>query len=58
MKNRITKKVKQELKTILDQYGYWSKETREFLETFDYITRSKLHGIAQTYCKYGYGLEV
>ena len=58
MKTQITKKVKQELKTILDQFGYWSKETREFLETFEYITRSKLHSMAQVYTKYGYGLEV
>jgi hypothetical protein len=58
MKNRITKKAKQQLKTILDNTGYWSKETREYLETFDYITRSKLHSMAQVYEKYGYGLEV
>jgi len=56
MKTTITKKVKAELKTILDQTGYWSNETREYIEQFAYTTASKLHSMAQTYDKYGYGL--
>lgn len=56
LKSRITKQVKQELKNILDQYGYWSDETRNFLSQFDFTTRNKLHSISQVYTKYGYGL--
>jgi hypothetical protein len=56
MKNRITKQVKKELKNILDEYGYWSEETRIYLDQFEYFTRNKLHGIAQVYDKYRYGL--
>ena len=56
MQNKITKKVKQELKSILDQHGYWSSETRKFIEQFDYISAKKLHGIAHVYDKYQYGL--
>lgn len=56
LKTRITKKAKQELKSILDSTGYWSDETRSYLESFDYITRQKLHSLAQVYCKYQYGL--
>jgi hypothetical protein len=56
LKSKITKQVKQELKEILDQYGYWSDETREFLTQFDYYTRNKLHVTSQVYSKYGYGL--
>lgn len=56
LKCRITKKVKSELKQIIDNTGYWSEETREFLEQFDYYTRTKLHQLAQVYDKYQYGL--
>jgi len=56
MKKAITKKVKFELKSILDQYGYWSDNTREYIEQFGYISAQKLHSIAQTYDKYKYGL--
>lgn len=56
MKTKITKKVKQELKNILDNTGYWSNETREYIEQFDFISRNKLHGAAQVYNKYKYGL--
>lgn len=44
MKIAITKKVKSELKSILDQYGYWSEQTREYIEQFDYISSQKLRG--------------
>ena len=56
MRTAITKKVKSELKTILDQTGYWSNETKEYIEQFAYISASKLHSMAQAYDKYGYGL--
>jgi len=56
MKTKITKKVKQELKNILDNTGYWSNETREYIEQFDFISRNKLHSAAQVYNKYKYGL--
>jgi len=56
MKNTITKKVKSELKIILDQYGYWSEETRKYIEQFEYIASRKLHNMAQCYDKYKYGL--
>ena len=56
MKSKITKQVKKELKQILDNTGYWSEQTREYIEQFDYITASKLHSMAQTYDKYRYGL--
>ena len=57
MKTKITKQVKQELKSILDKHGYWSEETRIYLDQFEYFTRNKLHGMAQVYDKYRYGLE-
>jgi len=56
MKKAITKKVKAELKSILDQKGYWSSELREYIEQFEYLVAQKLHSIAQTYDKYRYGL--
>jgi len=56
MKKAITKRVKAELKQVLDNHGYWSNELREYIEQFEYLVSNKLHGIAQTYEKYGYGL--
>lgn len=56
MKSRITKKVQQELKSILDNTGYWSDETRKYIEQFDYISRNRLHSMAQAYDKYKMGL--
>lgn len=56
MKARITKQIKQELKNILDNTGYWSEETRNYIEQFDYSARTKLHSIAQVYDKYRMGL--
>ena len=58
MKKSITKKVISELKVILDQTGYWSNETKNYISEFTYLTASKLHAMAQTYTKYGYGMEV
>jgi len=58
MKKSITKKVVSELKTILDQTGYWSNETKEYIEQFAHLTAKKLHTMAQAYTKYGYGMEV
>ncbi len=54
-KTRITKQVKQELKTLLNEKGYWSDEVREFIEQFEYITAKKLHSMAQVYDKYQEG---
>lgn len=56
MKTKITKQVKQELKSILDNTGYWSNETREYIEKFPYHVASKLHSMAQAYDKYRMGL--
>ena len=52
MKTKITKQVKQELKTLLDNHGYWSEEVRIYIEQFNYTTASKLHSKAQAYSKY------
>lgn len=57
MKTKITKKAKQELKSIIDSFGYWSDETRKFIEQFDFVSSRKLHNMAQVYSKYGYGME-
>lgn len=56
MKTRITKQVKADLKQILDNTGYWSNETRKYIEQFDYISRNRLHSMAQAYDKYKMGL--
>jgi len=56
MKNRITKKVKEELKQIIDSEGYWSEKARDYISQFTWITAQKLHEMAKTYSKYGYGL--
>lgn len=55
-KSKITKKVKQEMKNLIDNKGYWSKEVREYLEEFAYPTRQKMHTMMQVYEKYQYGL--
>ena len=57
LKTRITKQVKKDLKTILDQSGYWSTETENFISQFEYYTATKLHNMSQVYSKYGYGIE-
>jgi len=58
MKNRITKKVKKELKQIIDSEpeGYWSKKARNYISQFAWVTAQKLHKMAKMYNKYGYGL--
>ena len=57
MKTKLTKQIKQELKDILDKHGYWSEETRIYLENFEYyVLRNKLHSLAQVYDRYRYGL--
>jgi len=56
MKSKITKNVRKELKEIIDNKGYWSIETREYIEQFNYTARQKLHTMAQVYSKYQYGL--
>jgi hypothetical protein len=56
MKTKITKKVRQELKQLLDHSGYWSDEVRIFIAQFDYISAKKLHDMSQVYEKYRYGL--
>lgn len=53
MKKTITKKVKEELKKIIDQEGYWSEQVRDYIAGFDYPARTKLHSM---YSKYQYGL--
>ena len=58
MKKSITKKVIFEMKTILDQTGYWSNDTRNYIGQFAHLTANKLHTMAQAYTKYGYGMEV
>jgi len=58
MKNRITKKVKEELKEIIDSEseGYWSEKARDYISQFTWNTAQKLHEMAKIYSKYGYGL--
>lgn len=56
MKKTITKKVKEELKKIIDQEGYWSEQVKDYIAGFDYPARTKLHSMAQVYNKYQYGL--
>ena len=58
MKNRITKKVKEELKQIIDSEpeGYWSEKVKDYISQFTWITAQKLHEMAKMYSKYGYGL--
>lgn len=55
MKNRITKQVKQELKELIDEKGYWSDEVREYIEQFEYYVAVKLHDMAIIYDKYKEG---
>ena len=56
MRTRITKKVKEELKNLIDNKGYWSDEVREFISEFNFTSSQKLHAVAQVYQKYNYGL--
>ena len=56
MKNKVTKKVREELKKIIDNEGYWSEAARDYIAGFNYPARKVLHNIAQAYEKYGYGL--
>ena len=56
MKNKVTKKVREELKKIIDQEGYWSEATRDYIAGFDYPARKVLHSLGQIYDKYKYGL--
>lgn len=51
MRLKVTEKVKQELKTILDNTGYWSNDTREYIEKFNQQTRDKLHILSKMYIK-------
>lgn len=55
MKTNITKNVKQKLKELIDEKGYWSEEVRIFIEQFEYITSQKLHTMAIAYDKYREG---
>ena len=54
MRTRITKKVKEELKNLIDNKGYWSDEVREFISEFNFTSSQKLHAVAQVYQKYNY----
>ena len=49
MKNRITQKVKDELKSLVTIYGYWSNEVREYISNFEYSVALKLHDIARNF---------
>ena len=53
MKKRITQKVKNKIKHLIDncKCGYWSDEVREYLEMFSYPSRLKLDSYAQAYWK-------
>ena len=55
MKYNITKQVKQEFKTLIDEKGYWSEEVREYIAQFEYTTAKKLHNMAHAYEKYNIG---
>lgn len=49
MKTRITKQVKQELKSIIDNIGYWSNELQQYVSKFDFVSRNKLLSLASAY---------
>lgn len=49
MKIKITKKVKQELKSIIDNKGYWDNAVEEYISQFDFVSRSKLLTLASAY---------
>jgi hypothetical protein len=49
LKSKVTKKVKKELKEILNNAGYWSDETLKFMQQFDYVARKKLHDLSNVY---------
>lgn len=56
-KTRITKKVREDLKKLIDNHGYWSEEVKEYIEQFDYFSAGyKLNTKALTYWKYREGL--
>jgi len=52
---RITKKVKQELKTLINTKGYWSNEVKNYIAEFQYCDTIKLHNMALAYDKYREG---
>lgn len=54
-KTRITKKVKAELKFLIDTKGYWSKEVREYIEQFYYYKARELHDMAHAYINHNEG---
>lgn len=41
--NKKQYKAYEQLKELIAQYGYWSKEVKEFNGTLDYITMSKIN---------------
>lgn len=49
MKSKITKKVRQELKNLIDTKGYWSNEVKEYTAQFEYNTAKKLHNMSHAY---------
>lgn len=51
IKTKITKQVKQELKGILDNYGYWSQELKNYVHTFNMSSMDKLHILSKQYIK-------
>ena len=54
-KTCITKKVKAELKFLIDTKGYWSKEVREYIEQFHYYKTMELHDMAHAYINHNEG---
>ena len=50
-KQKLTKKVKDEFRIIIEKTGYWSEETRVFIEQFEYPARQKLHSLGQAISK-------
>jgi hypothetical protein len=56
LKQKITKQVKQELKSIIDNYSYWSKQLQEYMINFEYHVQLKLHNIGHYYYKTKEGL--
>lgn len=51
MKKIITKKSKEDLKIIIQKYGYWSDNYTSFLECFCHTIRYRVHQLARSYEK-------
>jgi hypothetical protein len=49
MRNKITKKDVLEFKTLINKYGYWSEQVKQFNEQFTYDALQRLHKKAKQF---------